>query len=122
MEQMLLTSSTDFFKLIFKMKVVISESGLAIYCTNISGAIQDMKIPKLELCRGRLRLSCHVKIYVTTCVFFGGRLWWNRGPTFFQWYHFALLRVQFGRELVRLLILINITSAMSLKKYSRITF
>ena len=47
------------------MKVVISKSGLAVSVpknANISGTIQAMKILKLALCRGRLELSCHIKI------------------------------------------------------------
>ena len=52
-----------------EMKVVISKSGLAVSVhknANISGTIQDMKIPKLALCRGKLGLSCHKKIQVNT--------------------------------------------------------
>ena len=47
------------------MKVVIFKSGLAVSVpknANISGTIVVMKIPKLGLCRGRLGLSCHIKI------------------------------------------------------------
>ena len=47
------------------MKVVFSKSGLAVSVpknANISGTILAMKIPKLGLCRGRLGLSCHIKI------------------------------------------------------------
>ena len=48
-----------------EMKVVISKSDLAVSVpknANISGTIQDTKIPKLALFRGRLGLSCHIKI------------------------------------------------------------
>ena len=53
------------FEEIRKMKVVIFKSGLAVSVpknANISGTILVMKIPKLGLCRGRLGLSCHIKI------------------------------------------------------------
>ena len=47
------------------MKVVISKSGAAVSVpknANISGTILAMKIPKLALRRGRLGLSCDIKI------------------------------------------------------------
>ena len=47
------------------MKVVISKSGLAVPVpknANISGTILAMKIQKLGLCRGRLGISCPIKI------------------------------------------------------------
>ena len=49
----------------WNMKVVISKSGLAVSVpknANISRTILAMKILKLGLCRGRLALSCHIKI------------------------------------------------------------
>ena len=52
-----------------QMKVVISKSGLAVSVhknANISGTIQDMKISKLALCRGRLGLFFHINILVNT--------------------------------------------------------
>ena len=48
-----------------KVKVAIFKSALAVSVpknANISGTILDMKISKLGLCRGRLGLSCHIKI------------------------------------------------------------
>ena len=56
--------SEKFFRYMH-MKVVIFKSGLAVSVpknANISGTILVMKIPKLGLCRGRLGLSCHIKI------------------------------------------------------------
>ena len=47
------------------LKVVFSKLGLAVSVhenANISGTIQDTKISKLALCRGRLGLSFHIKI------------------------------------------------------------
>ena len=52
------------------LKVVIFKSGLGVSVpenANISGTMQDMKISKLALCRGRLGLFFHIKILVNTC-------------------------------------------------------
>ena len=53
-----------------QMKVVIFKSGLGVSVheiADISGTMQDMKISKLALCRGRLGLFFHIKILVNTC-------------------------------------------------------
>ena len=52
------------------VKVVIFKSGLGVSVhenANISETMQDMKISKLALCRGRLWLFFHIKILVNTC-------------------------------------------------------
>ena len=53
------------------MKVVIFKSGLGVSVheiADISGTMQDMKISKLALCRGRLGLFFHIKILVNRTV------------------------------------------------------
>ena len=58
------------FLQICEMKVAIFNSGLGVSVheiANISGTMQDMKISKLALCRGRLGLFFHIKILVNTC-------------------------------------------------------
>ena len=58
------------FLQICEMKVAIFNSGLGVSVheiANISGTMQDMKISKLALCRGRLGLYFHIKILVNTC-------------------------------------------------------